>query len=96
MIKDGAFREEREWRLVLPSFSMWDPKVKFRDGGRLLVPYWTVPLLLDGASSLPIKEVVIGPTPHPDLEARAVSAMLTVAGLPNGKVRRSEVPYRDW
>src|SRR5438046_1986205 len=44
MIKDGAFREEREWRLVLPSFSMWDPKVKFRDGGRLLVPYWTVPL----------------------------------------------------
>ncbi len=96
MIKDRAFRAEQEWRLVLPSFSMWDAKVQFRDGGKLLVPYWTVPLAFDDAAPLPIKEVVIGPTPHPDLEARAVSALLTVAGRRDAKVRKSEVPYRDW
>jgi DUF2971 family protein len=95
IVKHGAFRAEREWRLVLPGFSTWDARVKFRDAGRLLVPFWTVPLNHAGAQ-LPITEVVIGPTPHPELEARAMSAILTVAGLSKATVRRSSVPYRDW
>jgi hypothetical protein len=95
IVKDGAFRGEKEWRLVLPAFSTWHANVKFYDSGRLLVPYWTVPLAAPGAL-LPIKEVVIGPTPHTELEARAVSALLTIAGLPDAKVRNSNVPYRGW
>jgi hypothetical protein len=95
IIKDAAFRAEKEWRLVLPAFSAWDTRVEFYDSGRLLVPYWTVPLAATRAP-LPITEVVIGPTPHPELEARAVSAILTIAGLPKATVRKSTVPYRDW
>jgi len=94
-IKDAAFRAENEWRLVLPAFTIWNARVKFREAGHLLVPYWIVPLAAAGAA-LPIKEVVIGPTPHPELEARAVSAILSIAGLPKATVRKSKVPYRDW
>ena len=95
IVKHGSFRAEKEWRLILPAFSAWDARVRFRDAGRLLVPFWTVRLDHAGAR-LPIKEVVIGPTPHAELEARAVSAILTVAGLREATVRRSSVPYRDW
>lgn len=93
LLKHRSFREEKEWRLTLPVISAWDQGVEFRDAGTLLVPYCNIHL---PAEKLPINEVVVGPTPHPDLEARAVSALLTVAGLPGARVRKSEIPYRNW
>jgi len=95
IVKHGAFSAEHEWRLILAAFSKSDPRVRFRDAGRLLVPFWTVSLTKEG-SPPPIKEVVIGPTPHTRLEEMAVKALLTVAGLPDVTIRCSSIPYRDW
>jgi len=69
--------------------------VKFRDAGSLLVPYVELNLA-QGEKGLPIREVVVGPTPHPRLELRGLSALLGGAGLPDAKVGETETPYRDW
>lgn len=92
VIKHQAFSEEQEWRLVLPAASVWDPRMRFRDGGTLLTPYLSIAL----SSPPPIRTVFVGPTPHPDLEARATSGLLTTSGLPEAKVQNSTIPYRLW
>ena len=95
LIKDAAFKDEHERRLMVPGSSVWDSGVAFRDKGSLLVPFRTVGIELAG-NTLPIRELVIGPTPHRALEERAVSGLLTISGAPGVKVRSSVVPYRDW
>jgi hypothetical protein len=93
IIKDPSFSEECEWRLVQPATSVWAPEVCFRDGRTLMVPY--IPIsLADGAD--PIHTVIVGPTPHPELEKRALSGLLTKYGLPEAAVESSVVPYRIW
>lgn len=93
LIKHVAFEEEREWRLVLPVSSVWQPRVRFRNAGTLLIPFVPIPL---GSDPLPIVRVVVGPTPHPQLERRALSGLLTGHGLAKAAVDVSEVPYRLW
>ena len=92
-LKHPAFKEEKEWRLIYPDTSIWDDRVKYRDGGKLIVPY--LRLESDGAP-LPIEKVIIGPTPHGEIEARTLSGLLTVHGLAEASVEHSEVPFRDW
>lgn len=93
MIKHEKFAEEEEWRLVLPFFTVWTGAVRYRDGGRLLVPYIPVPV---GDWARLVARIRIGPTPHQHLEQRATSGLLTVSGFPNATVVFSEVPYRAW
>ncbi len=94
IIKHRKFSEEKEWRFILPIASVWDPtRVKFRDAGNLLVPY--VPIRLP-QGELPIDRVVIGPTPHADLEQRALSGLLTIAEAPTARVGTSAIPFRAW
>jgi hypothetical protein len=92
MIKHEKFAEEREWRIIVPFANVWSPGVCFRHSGRLLVPY--VPIGFHGLTL--IKQVRIGPTPHPDLEERATSGLLTLSGFPKAIIEVSKVPYRDW
>ena len=94
-IKDPSFLDEREWRLIHTG-SAWSSNVKFRDTGSLMVPFVELNLGKGTEKRLPIKEVVIGPTPHLSEERRAISAVLTVHGLEEAVVTPTEIPYRDW
>ena len=93
VLKHPAFVEEKEWRLIHPITSIWSDHVKYRDGGRLVVPY----LKMESTpKQIPIHKVRIGPTPHREIEARTMSGLLTVHGLKDATVEHSEVPFRDW
>jgi hypothetical protein len=95
VIKDPAFAEEKEWRLVSQAYGFGDKRVLFRSGPRLLVPHVTLNLAEEN-QPLPIKEIVVGPTAHRKLEAEAVRGFLIRANAASHKFRLSQVPYRAW
>ncbi len=95
VIKDSAFAEEEEWRLVSQAYGLGHDRVLFRSGPRLLVPYVLLDLAERG-QPLPIKEIVVGPTAHQVLEGQAVLGLLIRAKAASRRVRRSRVPYRTW
>jgi hypothetical protein len=91
--KDPAFEDEREWRLVVDveDASVNKSAVEFRGGQFTLVPYVSVPLTVDG--SIGLAEVVVGPTPLPEIARRA--AMLCFRNqAPEVKVFTSDIPFR--
>lgn len=60
IIKDPAFEEEDEWRLVLRLADAASPQVRHRVGPSMLVPY--VPIgLKTKERPLPIQTIIIGP-----------------------------------
>jgi len=95
VLKDLAFKEEREWRLISSMFGIGHPSIRYRAGRTLLVPYITLTLAPE-KQPLPIREVVVGPTAHQQLEAQAVLGLLVRAGAASTSVRQSRVPYRTW
>jgi hypothetical protein len=76
--KHPSFAEEHEWRLVqIPQ----DPEVaddglQVRDSGRWLVPYRTIPLT-QAESPLALRQIVIGPSPHPELAKAAAEVLVS-------------------
>lgn len=95
-IKDAAFVEEREWRLVLLGARGGE---QFRPGRVGLTPYVKVPFPKEA-----IKEVVIGPTVYATLQRRAAARLMDgifgFTGSEDGRlgraveVRSSAAPYR--
>jgi len=92
LIKDKGFREEKEWRLIsTPDF---DKKILFRSGSSFLIPYCE--FNLHDLNNL-IESVVIGPTPHPRLAYNSLLSIFCESSLDSkGKVRITEIPYRNW
>ena len=102
VIKHPKFEGEQEWRLVSSSVYPDPLKVIFRAKRSLLVPYRTVALKSLGPY-LGITDIVVGPTPHMRLEVGALEQLFLTYALPAAgqpttqlRIRRSEVPYRDW
>ena len=94
MFKDIAFEEEQEWRLILSKIPGPMPAKQFRAGKSTLIPYVDAePQMKEGYF---IKEVIVGPTPHPGLSVNAVIALLQSLNRPDVSVRASTVPYRHW
>lgn len=95
-IKDPAFAEEREWRVVHPWFQAEsDSQIAFRAGPLGPTPY--VPLDLRGADGLvPISEVIVGPGDNAELRVTATQLLLAKHGYEHGRVsvRVSDVPFR--
>ncbi len=94
-LKDIAFKEEREWRLV-----MWLPpncadRLDFHAGRSTIVPHFSFNLK-DDREIMHCSEVVVGPTPFPDLSKKSTEAVLQKYGLLYNVVRNSSVPYRNW
>jgi hypothetical protein len=97
-IKDEAFREEHEWRLIYArdvKSPIEAAARRFRSGARGLVPYVSIPMgvpaegpapvRLDVAlAGLPVREVRVGPTAHPEIAALAMRYLL---GPLSAKVR---------
>lgn len=98
--KSPGFSEEREWRIIVRVHrsAVRDASLpRFRPSPRLgLVPYVPLNFLGDQLSRMPIAEIVIGPTPHPELVERSVRLLLAAQGYEEGEVEvtHSVIPLR--
>lgn len=87
------FSEEEEWRLVSHSPIAFY-HFEFRAGKSMLIPYYPLPIDLSS-----IAEIIIGPCQHPDLAERAIwglSHKFELADVLHGKIKVSEIPYRNY
>lgn len=87
-LKNAAFQEEREWRLITVGSEGLET-TQFRVGALGLVPY--IPLQLPPDS---IAEIVIGPGANADLRKHGVIRFLSTKRVGNVSVRQSTAPYR--
>jgi hypothetical protein len=97
--KNGDFREEQERRLIFTPNLTAVPKPKFRTRRGLLVPYFSLrelsdPLGVGTAFTLPLKNLLIGPSPHRALNVESSKLMLDQFGYSNVQVQSSATPYR--
>ena len=86
-LKDPAFSEEAEVRLVAPPDGR---EVHFRSGPRGLIPY----LKVDFPATC-VKEVRLGPGLSDETAVRAVQCLGLERGLVELKVSHSAIPYRS-
>ncbi|WEK03899.1 MAG: hypothetical protein P0Y65_17150 [Candidatus Devosia phytovorans] len=97
--KHEAFKQEAEVRIVLShrQADLYDGGLRFRIGPTGIIPY-----LRTGdhngskkhGGRLPLKEVVVGPSPRQTLTAHSVETFLRYKGYSATKVTLSGVPYR--
>lgn len=102
-IKHDAFEEECEWRKVISKDFRHMPGQRFRTGKSTLIPF--VEVMLDKirveSECVPseryfINEVVVGPTPTPELTIEALASLFESEGQPQVRIRSSHIPYKDW
>jgi DUF2971 family protein len=97
IMKDPAFAEEQEWRLISRPVSFTSDSVCFRSGRSSIIPYEVLPFLDDGR--MPIVQVIVGPSPHSEEAVGAVDGLLFRRfdrTLDAPHVTSSSVPYRHW
>jgi hypothetical protein len=87
-IKDGAFAEEKEWRLVTPVVFPGDMEVRFHRGRA--VPYYPISFDCDWGPDL-VRRVVVGPGRLSDLTFRALLPWLKRREI---GVAQSAIPFR--
>ena len=85
-VKDDAFQEEREWRVIIVGPGA---ELSFRPGPLGVIPYTKVPLDLTA-----IEEVLLGPGPEIELREQGVARLLAAVGLVDVEVTRSRAPFR--
>jgi hypothetical protein len=95
ILKDPAFFEEREWRIISRPQKCTGSRFDFREGNSMLIPFYRFPLEC-GTGPMPIEEIIVGPTPDPERSAQSIRSFLASQGLAEVKVNPSVVPYRDW
>jgi hypothetical protein len=98
--KDVAFAAEKEWRIVLSKPHKPMPGQRFRAGKSTIVPYVEVELNR-GIDSKPvdaymIREVVVGPTPNPDLSIESLKSFFSSRGHAEVLFKKSAIPFRHW
>lgn len=93
LIKAESFKEEAEWRLVSqPLSSFVEPKLKFREGLSMLIPYMELPLS-DHNKKIEMEHVFVGPTPTMNLSIDSVRRYLSrEAVCPT--IYNCGIPYR--
>lgn len=95
--KHDTFREEREWRIILPwSRDAHLHHVKFRANAGLATPYMALHPRTPSPETplLPIVEVVHGPTLHPDLTKKSLHLLLQSTSYDHVEVDGSRAPLR--
>lgn len=101
LMKDPAFNEEREWRLLKVCGEKG--KIKFRSGTSAIVPYIELDWGDVEPKIYPISSVVLGACPHPELSEKSVNRLLENYNPPRGPhdsphalARKSKIPFRSW
>jgi hypothetical protein len=98
ILKDRAFREEREWRIISKPLNCTTQGFAFREGLSALVPYFRFPVCKP-REKFPLHEIVIGPTQDEGRAKYSLLSFLVTQQAYDGMdsvVRHSLVPYRDW
>lgn len=90
IIKHEKFVQEREWRAVRP-FKIEGTRVKFRAGKYQPIPY--VELSIDIGR---IEQIVVGPTPEPDIAVNSIRTLLRHHRLNCDEIVVDVVPIRPW
>jgi hypothetical protein len=93
--KHNSFHEEREWRIISYLVPTEDSRCSVREGKSMLIPYLKVKLA-DDNNNIPIREIVVGPTPHKDLALLAAKLFNVSKKHLAPEIRSSDVPYRSW
>jgi hypothetical protein len=96
LMKHSSFREEGEWRLVLPVHTSKEDNlenpIRFRAGATTLIPYLDAPFSFELSDSFPLVDVILGP----GSDANSLDAVRLF--LRTRKIdltpRVSQVPYR--
>lgn len=92
IIKHSAFQEECEWRLIsehIPKFK--DPRLKFREGASMLIPYIELPL-----GNRPFfNNIILGPSQHQNLNMSGLSMFMSNQGI-SKQLTNCQIPYREW
>lgn len=93
-MKDPAFREEGEWRVVSSVIEgSSSDRVKFRIGSQSFIPYMEFPLPTKYDGSVLIAGIVQAPTPNPALAEMALRKLLRNNDI-YVNPQRSSVPFR--
>jgi hypothetical protein len=97
LLKHSSFKEEQEWRLVLPMKVDSAPKVHsrcFRTNATTLIPYVEFDLAKAG-DPLPLTSLILGPGSEPEISIEAARSFLAAKNL---KIipRTSKTPFRPW
>jgi hypothetical protein len=79
-IKHPSFKEEREWRVVLPLSSR--RQLSFRNGRFGIVPFYKIPLTTDPQNRLSFSQVTVGPTRDKQAAEFAVNELISCCGVP--------------
>ena len=93
-LKHSKFADEREWRLVFSS-DVPESASHFCDRGSLLTPYVELPAA-PARADFGIRRIIVGPSPHPELEWDAVHRLIAAAGHPSCAIESSAAPFRTW
>lgn len=102
LLKDRSFKDEKEWRLV-GSIVPRGPTARVRSQGSLLIPYVEIDLTpekhaaanADIFEPLTIAHLVVGPTPHPQLNADAIDYIQSKFAR-RFRLEKSKIPFRSW
>lgn len=100
-IKNPAFKEEKEWRLISKYYATYmTPRIKYREGSSMLVPFMEFELERFYDSPMhthPVffKSVCLGPTAHAGMSLNALSQFLSNQRIAH-ETTNSNIPYREW
>jgi len=92
-IKHESFIDEKEYRIIKSGIN--DDKVNHREGKSMIIPYIEFSPM-DENNKLPIRRIIVGPTPHPELSELSVLSLLKSKEYEGIEVEISDVPYRSW
>jgi hypothetical protein len=99
LFKDPGFSEEREWRVVsgLKGCGFTDSRFGWRPSRSGPRPYLALNIRgLEIPDAIWFDEVVISPTPHPDLTREVLITYFPNSGVGHGSIPASVIPYRSW
>lgn len=96
LMKDPAFQDEAEYRLIHAEDAPTPPQIKYRSRESRIIPY--IEMTFADTSSLdpisaPLEEVVLGPVANDPLNMDAVRNLLISRGLGTITVTPSPIPF---
>ena len=95
ILKDISFSEEKEWRLCcIRKKNKQSKDIEFRQGKSAIIPY--IELSIENKyRTVPIKEIIVGPTPLMDLSVNSIKKLLSSRNI-KCNVIESKIPFRNW
>ncbi len=92
-IKHESFIDEKEYRIIKSGIN--DDKLNHCEGKSMIIPYIEFSPM-DENNKLPIRKIIVAPTPHPELSKLSVQSLLESKGYEGVEVETSNIPFRSW